>query len=365
MKTLRRLWLQCHRWIALGLGGILVLSGITGSVLVVARPMDRWLHSDYFVAGHHASHEPVSLEALRQRLAGEFGPGASFTFRPPRLAGETMQVLVRGKWTGTLYLNPSSGIEQGRRAENEGVVALLYGLHSHLWLHKTGKAVLAWAALAYLALLVSGLVLWWPRKWPPSWRMEFGKGTLRALFDMHRTGGAALALALALCIGTGAYLAWRPIGDWVTWLSGAARTAVPALPAGDGPSLSLDELAARAQAAFPEGAIGYVLYKPRSDQPMAVRMRVPDDPHPNGRSTVWLDPRSGEVLAAHRWNELDPGTRVNSIIYPLHTGELGGVPWQIGVALLGLALTVLGASGIGLWWCRRAGRRLPVGRPSR
>ncbi len=99
---------------------------------------------------------------------------------------------------------------------------------------------------------------------------------------------------------------------------------------------NLDVLAARAQAAFPQGTIGYFLYTPRTDRPLAVRMRLPDDPHPNGRSTVWLDPRSGMVLAAQRWNELDPGTRVNSYIYPLHTGELGGPPWQAGVAILGL-----------------------------
>ena len=76
----------------------------------------------------------------------------------------------------------------------------------------SGKAVLAWASLAYLLLMLSGLVLWWPRKWPPSLRMVFDKGALRALFDVHRNGGARLALALSVCIASGAYLAWRPIG---------------------------------------------------------------------------------------------------------------------------------------------------------
>lgn len=351
----RRLWLRCHRWTALCLGWVLVLSGITGALLVVARPIDRWLHPDWFVAASPSGPQAtVSLESLRQRLAGEFGPRASFTFRPPHEAGETLQVLVRGAWRGTLYLDPRSGAEQGRRGEHEGVVNLLYGLHSALWMGQAGKAVLAWAALAYLGLCATGLVLWWPRAWPPSLRIEFRRGVSRALFDAHRAIGGALALALAVPIATGAYLAWRPIGGWITALSGAPRTTVPALPPGAGPILPLDELAARAQAAFPEGAIGYFLYTPASDRPLAVRMRVPDDPHPNGRSTVWLDPRSGAVLARQRWSELDPGTRVNSFVYPLHTGELGGVPGQGGVALLGAMLSALGASGIWLWWRRRA-----------
>ena len=357
MTSLRRLWLQCHRWVALTLGGILVLSGLTGALLVVAPPIDRWLHADYFVAASSEDKTPVSLELLRQRLASEFGPDAALTFRPPRQAGDTLQVTVRGSWVGTVYLHPSSGVEQGRRGANASVVALLHGFHSNLWLQQTGKAVLAWVALAYLVLLVSGLVLWWPRKWPPSFRMVLDKGSLRALFDIHRTGGVLLALFLAVSVATGAYLVWRPIGGWISWVSGAAPVTAPALPPGSGKALPLDDLVARAQAVFPDGRIGFVLYKPNLDKPLAIRMDLPDDPHPNGRSNVWLDPRSGAVLAAHRWSEQDPGTKINSYVFPLHTGELGGVPLQVVVTLLGVALVILGGSGIGLWWTRRAVRR--------
>lgn len=363
----RRLWLTCHRWIALALGAILILSGLTGALLVVARPLDRLAHPDYFVARGDPAAQPASLESLRRDLAAQFGPRAAFTFRPPREPGETMQVRVRapGGWRGTVYLDPASGREQGRRAEDEGIVAIVYALHSALMLEQTGKAVLAWTALAYLVLMVSGLVIWWPRKWPPSLRIVINKGALRAWFDIHRNGGAILALLLAVSIASGAYLAWRPIGNWITLASGQPSVMAPKLAArGAGPtppSPSLDDLAAAARSAFPDGAIGYVLYTPQADRPLAIRMRVPDDPHPNGRSTVWLDPRDGKVLAAQRWNELDPGTRINSVIYPLHTGQLGGVAGEAIVGLLGLGLGALGISGIWLWWRRRSVRRQKAG----
>ncbi|MGB3431178.1 PepSY-associated TM helix domain-containing protein [Achromobacter sp.] len=358
----RRIWLLCHRWVALGLGGILILSGLTGAFLVAARPLDRLLHPEFFQVGSASAGQPASFDSLRRNLAAEFGPQASYTFRPPREPGETMQVRVRAPdaWDGTVYLDPASGREQGRRGENEGIVALVYKLHSALMLEQTGKAVLAWTALAYLVLMVSGLVVWWPRKWPPSLRMAFNKGALRALFDLHRNGGAILALALAVCMASGAYMAWRPIGGWITLASGQTPVIAPKLPARPAGSIqprSLDELAAAAQAAFPDGAIGYFLYTPRTDRPLAIRMIVPDDPHPNGRSTVWLDPRDGKVLAAQRWSQLDPGARINSVLYPLHTGELGGVAGEAIVALLGLGLGALGLSGIWLWWRRRSLRR--------
>ncbi|WP_210235074.1 FAD-binding oxidoreductase, partial [Mesorhizobium sp. M2D.F.Ca.ET.233.01.1.1] len=36
---------------------------------------------------------------------------------------------------------------------------------------------------------------------------------------------------------------------------------------------------------------------------------VPDDPNPNGLTSVWLDPSTGRILAAQRWNALDLGAR--------------------------------------------------------
>ncbi|MNU04748.1 hypothetical protein D3C72_2492900 [compost metagenome] len=42
------------------------------------------------------------------------------------------------------------------------------------------------------------------------------------------------------------------------------------------------------------------------------------------------------------------------MVYPLHTGELGGVALETAVAIGGLTLGGLGISGVWLWWRRRA-----------
>ncbi len=205
---LRRLWLRIHRWIGLTLGPILALTALLGAMLVVALPLDRYAHPAFFTA-RSTGDAPLQLEPLRARLAAEFGPDANFTLRPPRRPGDTLWVMVRGQWEGTLYLDPTTGAEQGRRGTHEGAYNLLFELHSSLLLEDTGKAILAVVALAYLFLLVTGLVLWWPVRWPPSLRIVLDRGLLRGLFDLHRTGGAVLGLLIAVSVATGAYMAWR------------------------------------------------------------------------------------------------------------------------------------------------------------
>jgi uncharacterized iron-regulated membrane protein len=355
---LRRLWLQVHRWIGITLGPILALTAVLGAVLVVALPLDRQAHPAFFIArsAGDATAAALPLEPLRQRLAAEFGPDASFTFRPPRQPDDTLWVRVRGRWEGTLYLDPATGAEQGRRGAHEGAYNLLFELHSSLLLEDTGKGVLAFAALAYLFLLITGLVLWWPVRWPPSLRITLNRGLLRGLFDLHRTGGAVLGLLIAVSVATGAYMAWRPLGDFITSAMGQQPVKPPVIAKGaaTGPWLPLDALVARAQHAFPGQPIGYIHLPARPGQPMRVRFRLSDDPHPNGIGSVWLNPVSGDVLAARKWQDLDIGNGAVAVIYPLHTGQLGGVVHEAVTALSGLALGGLGLSGLWLWWRRRS-----------
>lgn len=363
MKGLRGVWLRVHRWLALSAGWVLIFSGLSGAVLVVAPKLDRWAHPELFQAQSQpaAGQSPVSLESVQRLVRQEFGPAANLVLRPPRSPDETFEVRVRGKWRGTVYLDPATGAEQGRRGETEGFVNTLFKLHSALWLDGAGKAALAWVALAYLLMLVTGLILWWPRHWARGWNIALDKGLLRALFDLHRVGGAALGLLIAVSVATGAYMAWRPLNAAVTWISGATPVKAPKLPAtfaASGRPATLDELASKAVAQFQDpGFIGYVVLPPNAGAPIRFRFRLPDDPHPNGMTSVWIDPRTADVLSVQRWDALDPGARAVAVVYPLHTGELGGPLLETAVALGGVTLGGLGISGVWLWWRRRSIRK--------
>lgn len=47
---LRRGWLAVHRWLGLSLGLVLLLAGATGTLLVIAKPLDEALHPHLFRA---------------------------------------------------------------------------------------------------------------------------------------------------------------------------------------------------------------------------------------------------------------------------------------------------------------------------
>jgi uncharacterized iron-regulated membrane protein len=363
----RTWWLRLHRWLAWTLGLPLVLVALLGALLVVLKPLDRWWNAPLFRVAA-APPVPGLLESTRVLLTREFSGQAALTFRPPRIAGDSLWVIVRGPaWQGTVYVDPASGRELGRRGEHEGLYNLAFELHSSLLLDEAGKPLLAVVAAAYAVLLAGGLVLWWPKRWKNAWPLVLNRGPQRALFDLHRLAGSLLGLAIAVPVATGAYMAWRPLSAAVTAVAGDTPRAPPKVPptvkAVDAtiPRAPLDEIAARAQVRFAGAPIGYLQVPatvsrdgtPERPRPLRVRLMLPDDPHPNGLTSVWMHPASGEVLAVQPWRTLDAGARAYTVIYPLHIGTLGGLAHEVLNALLGLALAALGACGWLLWWLRR------------
>jgi uncharacterized iron-regulated membrane protein len=354
----RRLWLVLHRWLALTLGVVLGLVALMGATLTVAKPLDRWANSHLFESPSGDPRDAALLARARSALLAEFGTGAGITFRPPRAAGDSLWAMVRGPWHGTVYFDPATVRELGRRGETEGLYNLLFELHSSLLMDDVGKGLLALLASSYVVMLTTGLVLWWPARWSAAWRVETRRGARRAVYDTHRVAGSLLGVLVAVSVATGAYMAWRPLSSVVNVLAGAQGLRPPTVTAtGAVAPAGLDELVLGAQALFPAAMVGYVQVPADPRQAVRIRLKLPDDPHPNGLTSLWLHPRNGSVLRVDRWSALDPGARAYSVIYPLHIGQLGGSAHTALNALLGLVLFGFAGTGTWLWWQRRPLRR--------
>lgn len=352
-SSVRSVWLVLHRWVGLTLGVLLALVAITGTAMIVYKPLDRQLHPELFVADPAG---PASLDAARASLRAAFGPDARLTLRPPREAADTLWAYVDGAFHGVAYLEPASGRLLGQRDDHEGAANLLFAIHSELLLGETGRSVLAALAAGYLLLLASGVVLWWPARWRQAVAVKWRAPPVRLVFDLHRVGGVLLGLLILASVASGLWMAWKPLPAWVNRLAAQPLAPPPiAAPLPGGPA-SLDAMVADALRAFPGARVGYVVLAPNDREPVRVRLKLQDDPHPNGLTSVWFHPASGALLATQRWHELPAGTRQTTWIYPLHSGQLAGA-WHLALnAVVGAALAGLAGSGVWLWWRRRPAR---------
>jgi uncharacterized iron-regulated membrane protein len=345
--------LQVHRWLGLTAGLLLMLNALTGSLMLAARPLDRVLNAPLFEVA--ATGQTVPLENIRQLLLREFGAQASFTLRPPRQADESILVHVRSNsWKGQAYFDPYTGARLGAREEHEGFANALFEFHSALLSGDTGKKVLAFNTLTMGLMLLTGLLLWWPRRWRGALSVKLRSGLFRGLFDLHRVGGVLLGVWILACVASGTWMAWRPISQWVTQMAGQQALSPPPVPAAaQGRAATADEMIATANTALPGGRVGYVGLPAKPGTAVRIRKKLEDDPHPNGLSSVWLHPQTGAVLRVDRWTQLDIGARLYAWVYPFHAGLLAGAVGVLATAAAGVALFGFGVSGTWLWWLRR------------
>jgi uncharacterized iron-regulated membrane protein len=93
-------------------------------------------------------------------------------------------------------------------------------------------------------------------------------------------------------------------------------------------------------------------------KPIRVWMKFPEDRTPAGRTNLFLDPVSGEVLSAQSSRTAPIGFRVVKLWNrQIHTGDIFGLPTRILACVASLALPLLAVTGPLIWWGRVRRRR--------
>jgi uncharacterized iron-regulated membrane protein len=72
-----------------------------------------------------------------------------------------------------------------------------------------------------------------------------------------------------------------------------------------------------------------------------------------GTTTVFVSAVNGQVLREYPAREASFARAFYDTLYPLHTGELGGLAGRLFLLILGISLLVMGVYGIRLWLTRR------------
>lgn len=348
--------LRVHRWLGLSLGLLVALFAAAGSVLVWADEIEAWQ------AGSPAATAPAGpprWQAVLDQARATAPLAAAWVINPAHEPGGPAEVVAEPAQDGQAPRLLAIDMETGALLEEtrltDTAIGWLFHFHTRLLSDGWGQPLVLSLALVLLAFVISGIVLWWPRRWAQALALRLDRGRTVALWDLHRVTGVVAAALLLLSIGTGVLLLFPSTAVRAVDGLAGAQTRGPA-PVAAPPSaalLSLDLLVAKAQAALPAGSVTRIIV-PAAPAAWTVRMRIDNETHPNGLSFVRLDPYTGAIQHATPWNESTPGVAMFSWVYPLHIGLLGGVVHKLALTLLGLLPTLLLVTGVWLWWRKRA-----------
>lgn len=127
------------------------------------------------------------------------------------------------------YVNPYTGEAlYSQRLDDDFYRIMIVG-HYQLWMPRNiGKPIVAYSTLIFVITLLSGLVLWWPKRWTKSTRKQSffvrtNASFKRLNYDLHNVVGF-YALAIALILGlTGMVYGMQWFSDAVFWSASGGK----------------------------------------------------------------------------------------------------------------------------------------------
>jgi uncharacterized iron-regulated membrane protein len=367
VRTLRRVLFWVHLSAGLSAGVVIVAMSATGALLAFKPQILNVVERSVRTVTAPVGQPRIGVEAMLSavRAAQPEAAPVSVTIDADRSASAAVAL---GR-DSTQYVDPYTGRVLG--AGSIRARAVFRALEDwHRWLGASAanrtsmRAVTGACNLAFLALAVSGLYLWWPRTWTPSHTRAMlmfrrsAAGRARD-FNWHNVIGFWCAPVLIVLTLTGVVMSYPWANNLLFRLAGspppaaAARTTAAAGTSANAdrtelePTHSLDQLWWRAEQQLPEWRSITMRLPDRRDG--AVSFSITNARHWNAfaRSQLTLA-ASGEVQRWAPYESIELGAKLRGWGRFAHTGELGGLAGQTVAAIACVGAVVLAYTGFAL-----------------
>lgn len=386
---LRPAALLMHRYVGLAMAAFLTVSGLTGSIIAFNHELDEWLNPSLFERLSDAPPLPATeiIAEIERQDPNIYVSFFEFEEEPdhnavafvqPRPDPETGEAVEPGY--NQIFADPATGRIAGKRewgalrVDAAHLLPFLYKLHYSLhipgvWgLFFMGIVAIFWTVdclVGFYLTLPGGRPFW--RKWVPAWKLKRGAAPHRRNLDLHRAGGLWLWPVLFVVALSGVALnlpdhVFKPVVGFFAELTPDLRDlAAERLNAkyDEPPQIGYPEALALAQRAAAERGImepASMLWYPKDYAAIGVGF---GDPHGTGLGASWVffDDRTGELLHVQIPGT---GTAADTFVqlqFPLHSGQIIGLPGRILISLTGLVVAVLSVTGVLIWARKRKSAR--------
>lgn len=222
LKLLKKLNAWLHLWLGLASGIIVVFLGITGCILVFEQEIrslsSPWLHTEKPAKGTYLPpsklYQKVKEALPEKEIVSVWYHGANRTAHVNIHDSDSM-----------VYINPYTS-EIVAMVDHEDFLHEIDEGHRHLWLPEDiGRAIVGWATFIFFILLLTGLILWWPKNLKKtnvdkSFKVKWKAKFKRVNYDLHNVlGFYSLLIALLMAI-SGLIMSFSWFNTSVYWLTG-------------------------------------------------------------------------------------------------------------------------------------------------
>lgn len=381
---MRKIFRNIHLWLSVPFGILITLICFSGAALVFEKEVMELCHRElYFVKKVEAA--PLPMEQLMTKVAATLPDSVSVTgvniSSDPERA---YQVTLSKPRRASMYVDQYTGEITGKY---ERAPFFNFMFRMHRWLLDSmkqdggifwGKMIVGTSTLMFVFVLISGVVVWWPRTRKAlknSLKIVANKGWRRFWYDLHVAGGMyALVFLLAMALtGLTWSFQWYRTGFYKTFgvevqpSMGHGNAAANATAKGgkrDGKPEGREGRGAHRyspytnwQQVYEQLAEANPDYKQISVSDGSASVAVPRFGNQRGTDRYKFNPRNGEITETTFYKDLDNSGKIRGWIYSVHVGSWGGMLTRILTFVAALIGASLPLTGYYLWIRKKIKRR--------
>jgi uncharacterized iron-regulated membrane protein len=356
-----------HLWLGFTVGLLVFIIAITGSLYVFKEEIEEISQPYRFVVPQDKNFLPPSeLKAIAETALPDKIVHAVMYQGKERAAKVIFYHDGGAEYYNFVYVNQYNGEVLQITDELSGFFPFVLDGHFYLWLpDEIGKPVVAIATLIFFVMLVTGIIIWWPKnkngrkqrftlKWKNArWR--------RKNYDMHNVLGFYVSWIGIIFVITGLVWGFEWFMHSYHFVASGGETYKEyvnpqSTKIANAETNPIDKVWYMMQKEYP-GA-GSIEIHPPEDASSPIAANANPDPQ-----TYWkvdyryFDQYSMKELSVdHMWGRFantsgsDKLMRMN---YDIHVGAIAGLPGKILAFLASLIIASLPVTGFMIWWGRR------------
>ena len=367
---------KLHLWLGLGSGIVVLIVSITGCLFVFQKEVNDIYYRDILFVSPQQTHTlPVSeLKKKAQEALGPDKPVLNITtYTNPGKAWEFMA--YKGNDTAFSYqgtieyyesvlVNPYNGNVTGIIDYKHNFFSIVKGIHWSLLLNSTyGQPIVGWSTFIFVILLITGLIMWWPKKWnknnrEKSFKVKWKASFKRVNYDLHNVlGFYAVLIALVLAL-TGMVWAFKWFQTTVYVVAAASVTPpdikeYESVPSGAKITGNPLDIAYNKALPILKGADRIFIYPAAGEKGVNTIGGLKGEEIYYGADELQFDQYTAQLLGRRNDTRKNAGERLIEMNYDIHVGAIGGLPGKIIAFVISLICASLPVTGFYVWWGKR------------
>jgi uncharacterized iron-regulated membrane protein len=359
---------QIHLWLGLATGLVVFIVALTGAVYCFAPEISDARQPYRFITPQDRSFLPPSQikEIAEKQLLGK--PASRICYGSPDRAAYVMFLGKERSYYHNVYINPYSGeVLKVKNMYRDFFTIVLY-LHFTL-LIPYGKEIVGWCTLIFVLMLITGIILWWPRNRAARkqrFSVKWNASPKRLNYDLHNVLGFYATWIVLFIALTGLIWAFDWFAKGVYNLTGAKQSVISQKPpvsdtllSNDSSSeLALDVLWRQFGPQFQERYVSVQIILPQAKTGAFLVRANPEKKTFYKTDYSFYDQYTGkEIKGAYVMGKYSDAHTVSDKIrrmnYDIHTGAVLGLPGRMAAFLASLIIASLPVTGFYIWWGKR------------